>query len=139
MPEQYTVTQSIGISDGYKYSVLQTEYYKALFPCLAETVYDEMLRSSFARFNVTTAEYDMQEYETLDTPLFDAAAYARIKNGPYDPDPDGFAQYIVARSDKTVIVVRYEGGEDLRDKLAAIADAFLLIKKTTARYMQSFL
>ncbi len=124
VPEQYVVMQSLQ-SDDTKRTVLQTEYYKVSFSSLVGTVYDEILRRHLERFNATTSRREMQDYETLHTPLFDKAAYARIKNSPYNSYSNDIAQYIIAYRDKTVIVVRYEGDEDLRDKLAIIADVFL--------------
>ena len=73
VPEQYVVLRNFHPDADSVRTVLQTEYYKAVSHGLAGAVYDEMLRSSFARINVATAEYEMPDYETLDTPFFDAA------------------------------------------------------------------
>jgi hypothetical protein len=109
VPAQYTVLQNIKTDDPYDNpTVLQTDYYKAAFSGLARSVYDEQLRV-FIEIIGHNADYD-----TLDTPLFDGSVYTKIDN----------AQYIIAYRDKTVVVVRYEGDADLRDKLPLIADTF---------------
>ncbi len=115
VPEQHVVIQGLNTNDTDMQSVLQTNFYKTVFPGLAEPVYKEMIQTNFKRFNVATSEREMQDYETLDTTLFDEAVYTQFDD----------KQFLIAYRDKTIIVVRYEGDVDLRDKLALIADTFL--------------
>ena len=126
VPKQYTVSQNVRSDDSaYSETVLHTEYYKAVLPGLAESIYKEKIKENFKRYNITTTEYEMSAYETLATPLFDEAVYALIKNSQYSTNLDESAQYIIAYRDKTVISVRYVGDEYLPDYLELIADTFL--------------
>ncbi len=116
VPEQYTVGVNIQTDEmDHIRTVLHTNFYKTAFPGLAKPVYKEMIQANFKRFNMTTSEREMQDYETLDTTLFDEAVYTQFDD----------KQYIIAYQDKTVIVVRYVGDVYLPDKLELIADAFL--------------
>ncbi len=108
VPVQYTIFQRKEANDPYQI-VLQTNYYKAAFPCLTKHVYNEQ-----NRFFIEFLEHNA-DYEPLATPLFDEAVYCS----------SDLAQTIIAYRNKTVIVVRYYGDEYLPDKLDLIADTFL--------------
>jgi hypothetical protein len=124
VPEQYTVRHYIQIDPGHNRSVLQTYYYQTAFTGLAKPLFDEMIRVHFRRFDETAGTFATGGYDTLNTPLFDEAVYAYSQSPTNGIAYGDISQYIIAYRDKTVVVVRYEGDADLRDKLEAIAGAF---------------